>query len=92
MPTAALQVFLSMLKGEYSPQDHPPVIYAQEFWREKLQQQQAAVLQQQPEQQQHSSAEREQQAVQPEGAGQVQDSSEQPVQGQKGTTHHLVRP
>jgi hypothetical protein len=89
MPAAALQVFLSMLKGEYHPQDHPPVIYAQEFWREKLQQQ-AAVLQQQLEQQQHSSAEREQQAVQPEGAGQVQDSLEQPVQGQKGTSHHLV--
>jgi hypothetical protein len=50
-----LQVFISMMKGEFSPQDHPSVTAAQEVWQHKLQQQ-AAMLEGQQQQPQQSEA------------------------------------
>lgn len=44
-----------MMKGEFSPQDHPSVTAAQEVWQHKLQQQ-AAVLEGQQQQPQQSEA------------------------------------
>ena len=81
---------MSMMKGEYRPQDHPPVLAAQEFWQGQLQQQ--AAVQQQQQQQQVSL----QQQAHSSAAGPVEQAVGLGTRGaveqqpQKASTHRLV--